>query len=464
MSPTRSPVKAFCKKLYFFIAVAFCSSLAVFGQAPRFQNIQITAPGQILLRVEVTPGKTYRLERSSTLSGWGQLTTKTATGSLLEFFDAASSAAGFYRVSETTVAGAVAASDQFGGARELSGTFALGNGSNAGATSESGEPNHSWFDPGKTSVWWKWTAPASGRATVSLIGTYFETLLAVYSGSNVNSLQTVAKNRQFSKLISFDAQAGVTYMIAVAGHFDATGNIQLALQLTPPTASVAATTITGASIFLDETSDPNFPMRIIDVSADGWTWTDRDNGGTDAVEFGTVLGYNATGATSALTLASNRPTETNTIAYAFTFDSNSTGNYSYTIDGVPSGSGRFANFRDARANRAPPSLARTVLQTVRTRTSIGTSGQRHVYTFGWTGDFHDSDGEEHSSGSYTYSASGQTSTVHLSYTGPTEVAGDNHQILLKFVSSTHGTYSGEYRRNDGAVIQIEGDFILAFHL
>jgi len=52
--------------------------------------------------------------------------------------------------------------------------------------------------------------------------------------------------------------------------------------------------------------------------------------------------------------------------------------------------------------------------------------------------------------------------VRVSYAEPAVLAGDSHEMRLKFVTSTHGTYSGEYRRNDGTVIEIEGEFVLEF--
>jgi hypothetical protein len=445
------------------MGLILCGARVQSAEPPRFQAIHVAANGDVSIRLEVTGGKTYRLETSSTLSSWTQLSTKTANNNLLEFAEpaAAAGSARFYRALEVNP-GAGPANDNFASAVELKGSLATARGSNTGATPEIGEQDHSWFDPGKTSVWWKWTAPASGRATVSLIGTHFGTLVAVYSGASVNNLNVIAKNRRFSRLISFDAKAGTSYALAVAGHFDATGDIQLGLQLIPTAPAFAAKAIAGASIFLDESSNPNIPLRVLDFAASGLSWTDRDNGSSDAIESGQVLDYKANGAVSTLVLASHRQNETNTIDYIFAFDTATTGSYEYAIDGVPSGSGRFANFRDTRASLAPPSLHSTVLQTVRTKTSTGTSGQMHFFTFGWTGEFHDSDGQEHGSGTSVYSATGATATSKLSYTSPVELAGDAYDVQLKFVTATHGTYSSEYRRNDGAVIQIEGNFVLEF--
>jgi len=326
---------------------------SLFAQSLRFESIKVDAPGRVSLRLAATAGKTYLLESSSTLNGWNQVASRTADQNVIEFVQPLDAPARFFRALEINLE-AVPGSDQFATAGELKGAVATGRATNTGASSEAGEPDHSWFDAGKNSVWWKWTAPGSGRATLSVIGSHFETLIAVYSGSAAGSLQTVAKNRRSSKLIGFDAKAGNTYHIAVAGHFSATGDIRLALQLNSSTTAAAPKSVVGCGIFFDETSNPNIPLRILDVNPDGLWWQDRDNGSSDAVDLGTVIGYEANGAVGMLILAAHRASETNTIRYTFTFETESTGAYSYSIDGVPSESGRFANFRDARIALAPP--------------------------------------------------------------------------------------------------------------
>jgi hypothetical protein len=92
---------------------------------------------------------------------------------------------------------------------------------NTNATAEPGEPNHAGQAAGN-SLWWSWTAPASGHVTLDTAGSMFHPVLAVYTGNAVNSLTLVASNYfegsfdhpDRSKL-SFTATAGQRYRIAV---------------------------------------------------------------------------------------------------------------------------------------------------------------------------------------------------------------------------------------------------------
>src|SRR5829696_10582956 len=58
------------------------------------------------------------------------------------------------------------------------------SGSNVDATKEPGEPDHAG-DAGGASVWYGWTAPHDGPATVDTCDSGFDTLLAVYTGGSV---------------------------------------------------------------------------------------------------------------------------------------------------------------------------------------------------------------------------------------------------------------------------------------
>src|SRR5204862_80429 len=116
-----------------------------------------------------TAGTTYRIA----VDGFGG-----ATGSISLHLSAAS---------------AGPANDNFVSARVRSGRSASDTGSNVGATKESGEPNHAG-NTGGHSVWWTWTAPSSGQVAVDTIGSNFDTLLGIYTGSSVGGLSTVASD------------------------------------------------------------------------------------------------------------------------------------------------------------------------------------------------------------------------------------------------------------------------------
>ena len=106
------------------------------------------------------------------------------------------------------------------------------------ASKESGEPDHAQLTGGK-SVWWSWRAPVSGTCRIDTVGSSFDTLLAVYVGTNLASLQSIASNDgdpsdnyQISRL-QFHADAGTSYEIAADGFQGAGGRLVLNLALEP---------------------------------------------------------------------------------------------------------------------------------------------------------------------------------------------------------------------------------------
>ena len=120
-------------------------------------------------------------------------------------------------------------SDAFASAPGIGGASGAATGSNAGASKEAGEPDHAG-NRGGASLWWSWTAPASGTVTIDTEGSDFDTVLAVYTGSSVDALTEVASNDDAIGLrseVSFTAQQGVVYHIAVDGYSGATGSIVL---------------------------------------------------------------------------------------------------------------------------------------------------------------------------------------------------------------------------------------------
>src|SRR6185503_19617489 len=69
--------------------------------------------------------------------------------------------------------------DDFASATVMVGTSNVVTGSNAGATSEPGEPPHDG-NPAARSVWWSWSPPATHSVSISTAGSSFDTVLAVY--------------------------------------------------------------------------------------------------------------------------------------------------------------------------------------------------------------------------------------------------------------------------------------------
>jgi subtilisin family serine protease len=130
------------------------------------------------------------------------------------------------------LAGPAVANDAFASAVLCSGSAFTVTGSNVGATKEAGEPSHAGLAGGK-SVWWTWTAPASGKLTLVTAGSSYDTVLAVYTGDAVNGLRAVAFNddaswRDLTSKVNFSVSSGVRYRIAVDGYNAAAGAIKLA--------------------------------------------------------------------------------------------------------------------------------------------------------------------------------------------------------------------------------------------
>lgn len=127
--------------------------------------------------------------------------------------------------------------DNFADAKILPETLGVSaSGSTTLATKEVGEPNHAG-DSGGNSIWFSWTAPASGPVAISVCP-YFEeapdTLLGVYTGNAVGSLTSVAANddspaacKEVGSEVEIDAVAGTTYRIAVDGKDGSAGIFSL---------------------------------------------------------------------------------------------------------------------------------------------------------------------------------------------------------------------------------------------
>ena len=141
---------------------------------------------------------------------------------------AGASSATPYATVNTPAAVVGPANNNFANRTTMSGTSATVTGTNVNATKETGEPNHAGFTGGK-SVWWTWTAPNSGAVQIDTIGSSFDTILGVYTGSGVSALTYVAGDDGGggASKVSFNAVAGITYQIAVDGYGGASGNITL---------------------------------------------------------------------------------------------------------------------------------------------------------------------------------------------------------------------------------------------
>jgi len=161
--------------------------------------------------------------------------------------------------------------DAFTNCQSLSGAIGQTNGYTIGASKEPGEPDHN-ADFGGHSVWYCWTAPANGAISFDTIGSDFDTLLAVYTGSAVNALTVVASDNDSggngTSRVVFNAMAGKLYHVAVDGVHGATGN--LVLHWKPP-GQLSLQKVSGTTVALTLTGAPG--TYSIQSSSDLAHWT-----------------------------------------------------------------------------------------------------------------------------------------------------------------------------------------------
>jgi hypothetical protein len=152
------------------------------------------------------------------------------------------------------------ANDAFAAAQPLTGSSASREAdTNRNATKEAGEPAHVG-NQGGASVWYRWTAPASGPVVVETAGSDFDTLLAVYTGASIGSLSEVAADddagEALTSRLAFTAAADQTYRIAVDGYSGGGGAAMGLLDIRLSPGDPAPTTL-----------PPDLPLQPLDVSA-----------------------------------------------------------------------------------------------------------------------------------------------------------------------------------------------------
>lgn len=133
--------------------------------------------------------------------------------------------------------------------------------STVGATREAGEPSPAGLSGGGGSVWWQWTSAVGGAVTISTTAdSTINTVLAVYTGSELNALTPVASNDDApgggtNSRVTFTVQAGVNYQIAVEGKNGASGFVQLSIGTIPVNDAFASPVdLTGLSARVSTTN------------------------------------------------------------------------------------------------------------------------------------------------------------------------------------------------------------------
>ena len=152
--------------------------------------------------------------------------------------------------------------DFFVNATALGGTSGTVTATNIVATKEVGEPNPAG-NPGGKSLWWSYTPPSDGVLTLNTAGSSFDTIMGLYTGTNVANLTTVVDNGDaysgapggFS-YISQAVRAGQTYYILVDGNNGSSGGITLVYSFTSTPVSHLTVNISGGGSVQLQTTNP----------------------------------------------------------------------------------------------------------------------------------------------------------------------------------------------------------------
>ena len=162
------------------------------------------------------------------------------------------------------------------------------NGFNTNASKETNEPRHA-DNSGGRSVWWRWTSPSEGNVTLDTRGSYSDTTLGVYTGTNLALLTRVASNDDINpgvvqaSTVTFTATAGTVYRIAVDGfnngdsdptdHNGAdTSGLTLNLNFTSTGASVPIITTQPASATVTSGSSASFSVVATSSATPTYQW------------------------------------------------------------------------------------------------------------------------------------------------------------------------------------------------
>jgi hypothetical protein len=132
--------------------------------------------------------------------------------------------------------------DNFADRVPIVGAFGAVSGTNLFATKEPGEPNPAGKFGGK-SVWYTWQAPDSGIVTFRTVGSTFDTLLGMYSGTTVSDLTPRVSDEDgggfLTSEIRFYVESNQVYQIAIdgaggqAGTFILTWDLELTSERLP---------------------------------------------------------------------------------------------------------------------------------------------------------------------------------------------------------------------------------------
>ncbi len=264
-----------------------------------------------------------------------------------------------------SAAAAAPSNDNFANADTLIGSLPITDtGINWQATAEVGEPWHNGAPP-VVSVWWKWTARATGQVTIDTCDGYLDTRLAVYTGVSLAGLAAIASNNDAcarQSRVTFRAVDGQTYRIAVDSHVpgDAIVTADIALRISAPSPpandnfaaaeplpATAATAARGSNV--NAGSEAGEPQHLTWPGANSvwWSWTPPASGtgyvSTCGSSFPTLLDVSTGPALGFLTdVVTNRAPCSTLHGIIASFPAVAGETYRIAVDGFDGASGEIA--------------------------------------------------------------------------------------------------------------------------
>ena len=166
------------------------------------------------------------------------------------------------------------ASDSFRERLTLSDAQGFVQGDSSEASREPGEP---LLDGGGRSVWYEWIAPADGIVTFSTRGSSFDTLLSVYTGTDLSTLQLVTRgddeNAFYTSAVRFNARARNSYQVAVDGFGfrGRGGQFTLGWELEPSAALTPVIVSNPVSVAVVPGNDALFSV-VTESTVDQYQW------------------------------------------------------------------------------------------------------------------------------------------------------------------------------------------------
>ena len=254
--------------------------------------------------------------------------------------------------------------DRFTNAIVLSDRVAIAFSSTGCATGETGEPAH----PGTrstNSVWFRWRAPYGGNVVMTTEGSTLDTVVAVYTGTNVANLGSVSNGRndddgeKQTSRVSFTAASNTVYHIAVAGYTNAQGGVALNInpggndRFTNCVALVGDSgTVWGRNTTASRETGEPLHGGVFGTNSVWYCWRSPTSGlvrfDTEGSNFDTLLAvYSGARLTNLTAVTSDNDSGTNRTSRLY-FEAMAGTNYWIAVDGVNGQSGFY------KLNWGPP--------------------------------------------------------------------------------------------------------------